>query len=172
MSNKVTIRKIVEADCLAISRAFTEQGWNKPLSQYQCYHQENEAGTRVVLIANFEGQFAGYVTIVWKSNYPPFEAAGIPEIVDFNVLKKYQRRGIGTALMDEAEKQIAKRSAVAGIGVGLTADYGPAQILYSKRGYIPDGRGIFANGRYLKYGDLINVDDNLTFYLTKQLSAL
>ena len=35
----------------------------------------------------------------------------------------------------------AQRSDHAGIGFGLYADYGAAQRLYIKRGYIPDGRG-------------------------------
>jgi ribosomal protein S18 acetylase RimI-like enzyme len=52
------------------------------------------------------------------------------EIVDFNVRPDLRRRGIGTRLMDEAEALIATRSPIAGIGVGLGLDYGPAQRLY------------------------------------------
>jgi hypothetical protein len=29
-----------------------------------------------------------------------------------------------------------------GLGVELCADYGPAQMLYIKKGYIPDGNGV------------------------------
>lgn len=168
-TNTMIIRELVEADCAVIAHAFSEQGWHKPASQYQRYLDESKQGTRVVLVAEHDGHFAGYVTIVWDSDYPPFKAAGIPEIVDFNVLIKYRRKGIGSALMDEAEKRIAQRSAVAGIGVGLTADYGEAQILYVKRGYVPDGCGITYEGRHLTYGEQVSVDDDLVLYLSRSL---
>lgn len=32
-----------------------------------------------------------------------------------------------------------------GIGFGLYADYGTAQRMYIKRGFVPDGRGIMYN---------------------------
>jgi GNAT superfamily N-acetyltransferase len=171
MNQKLMIREMLEEDCRSISGAFAEQGWNKPVAQYLAYFQESRVGKRLVLLAEFESQFAGYITIVWESPYPPFNEAGIPEIMDFNVLKKFQRQRIGTALMDEAESQISQRSAVAGLGVGLTADYGPAHILYIHRGYIPDGRGINWNGKTLCYGDQAVVDDDLVLYLTKRLRS-
>jgi GNAT superfamily N-acetyltransferase len=169
MTNRIVIREMALNDCEVISLAFAEQGWDKPVSQYQGYFQDSLNNERVVLIAECKGQFAGYVTIVWDSYYPPYKAARIPEIMDFNVLKKYQLRGIGTALMDEAEQRIMEKSGIAGIGVGLTADYGAAQILYIKRGYIPDGRGIFQNGKHLKHGETVKVDDDLTLCLLKVL---
>ncbi len=164
------IRELLETDCPTMSAAFAAQGWNKPTQQFEQYFRESQTGERVVLVAEVAGEFAGYVTIVWDSGYPPFRAGNIPEVVDFNVLIKYQRQGIGSALMDEAERRIGQRSEVAGIGVGLFHDYGNAQILYAQRGYIPDGRGIFSQGQWLKYGDQISVDDSLTLYLTKKLT--
>jgi len=92
---------------------------------------------------------------------------GIPEIVDFNVLKKYQRKGIGSRLMNEAESRIYKVSTYAGIGFALYADYGPAQILYINRGYIPIGNGLVKDGQIVKYGDKVVVNDSLVIYLTK-----
>jgi GNAT superfamily N-acetyltransferase len=165
----LTIGALTPNDCPRIAQAFALQGWNKPEAQYQHYLQEAAAGIRAVLVAKIAADFAGYLTIVWDSHYPPFRQAGIPEIVDFNVLQKYQRQGIGTALMDAAEHRIAARSAIAGIGVGLMADYGAAQVLYIRRGYLPDGRGVFSHGRAIAYGDAIPVDDDLVLYLTKVL---
>jgi len=51
----------------------------------------------------------------------------------------------------------------------LTADYGGAQRLYIKRGYVPDGLGISQHGRFLLYGDIVTVDDDLTVGFTKIL---
>jgi GNAT superfamily N-acetyltransferase len=85
------------------------------------------------------------------------------------VLKVFQRQGIGTMLLDRAEAEIAMRSASVGIGVGLYADYGAAQSLYVKRGYVPDKRGISYGGTFLNYGDRAQVDDDLVLYLIKIL---
>ena len=169
MTCTLLIRELTAADCRPIAEAFTAQGWNKPEAQYRRYLAESQSGQRAVLVAEADRQFAGYLTIVWASGYPPFREAGIPEIVDFNVLKKFQRRRIGSALMDEAERRIAAVSPTAGIGVGLTADYGAAQILYVRRGYVPDGRGGFSNAQALHYGEMVKVDDGLNLFLLKRL---
>ena len=168
----ISIREMDKKDVQTVATAFSAQGWQKPIEQYEAYLQETIAGIRVVLLAEFAGMFAGYLSIVWESKYSPFRDAGIPEIVDFNVLLKYQRRGIGTALMDEAERRIRKCSEIAGISVGLMADYGNAQILYVKRGYLPDGRGICRHGHWLSYGDQLTMDDDVALYLTKNLATV
>ena len=59
---------------------------------------------------------------------------------------------------------------IAGIGVGLTRDYGAAHILYIRRGYIPDGQGISWNDKFCQYEDRVIVDDTLKICFTKQLS--
>lgn len=165
----LTLRKIEESDCKIISQAFSDQGWNKPESQYRNYFELQKGGLRDIIIAEYKGDFAGYLTILWEPHYPPFKTQNIPEVADFNVLKKCQRRGIGTALMDEAERRIKRVSPIAGIGVGMTKDYGAAQILYVKRNYVPDGNGLIKDSKFLKYGDQITVDDSLVLYLTKIL---
>jgi GNAT superfamily N-acetyltransferase len=165
----IALRLLAAEDIEPVVRAFQAQGWHKPQEQYVRYLAESEQGARTVLLADYAGEFAGYVTVVWESGYAPFRQAQIPEIVDFNVLIKHRRCGIGRALMDEAERRIAARSAVAGIGVGLTADYGAAQVLYCKRGYVPDGCGAFQRGQMIRYGEQIVVDDDLVIYLTKRL---
>jgi ribosomal protein S18 acetylase RimI-like enzyme len=114
-------------DPAVISAAFAAIGWNKPIGQYERYLVDQERGDLATLVARDDGQFAGYVVLVWASVDPPFREAGIPEIQDLNVLPPFRRRGIGTRLLDAAEALIAIRSDDAGIGVGLTADYRPAQ---------------------------------------------
>lgn len=166
----VRVRLMATADVASVAAAFAAQGWYKPQEQYMRYLEESDQGQRVVLLAERGGEFAGYVTVVWESDYPPFLAAGIPEIVDFNVLIKFQRQGVGTALLDEAERRIAERSEVGGIGVGVTADYGAAQVLYVRRGYIPDGRGMAQAGRAVRHGEQVTVDDDLAVYFTKRFS--
>lgn len=116
-----------------------------------------------------ERDLAGYVCVMWTSGYDPFRVAGIPEIMDFNVLPSHRRRGVGTALLDTAEALIAERATAAGLGCGLYADYGPALLLYLKRGYLPDGRGVVYDGQHVPPGGAVRLDDSAEMMLTKPL---
>jgi ribosomal protein S18 acetylase RimI-like enzyme len=168
---ETTIRRLETQDAPEIASAFQHLGWNESVSQYEHDLMEQELGTRDIYVAFVEGKFAGYLTICWSSSYEPFRSEGIPEIVDFNVLPEFRRRGIGTRLMDMAENEIARVSEVAGIGVGMTADYGAAQRLYTLRGYVPDGRGLHYRGYRIRHGEAVTVDDSLALYLTKSLNS-
>jgi hypothetical protein len=77
--------------------------------------------------------------------------------------------GIGNKLMNKAEEIIKEQSDFAGIGVGLFSDYGPAQIMYIKRGYVPDGKGIYKKDSYIKFGETIIIDDDVVLYFIKEL---
>ena len=165
----VTIRLLEQADISKIAAAFQQLGWDKPASQYEQYFRAQTLKLRVVYVAFVDGEFAGYLTICWTSTYPPFREAKIPEIVDLNVLPQFRRRGIGTALMDIAESEIIKVSPLAGIGVGLTSDYGTAQRMYIKRGYLPDGRGVH-KGHHIQHGEQVAIDDDIALFFTKELT--
>lgn len=165
------IRLIEQPDIAEIVAAFEALGWHKPAALYERYLAEQQDGQRLVFVALLDGTFAGYVTINWQSEYPPFRAANIPEIQDFNVLPRFRRQGIGSQLMDTCEHLIAQRSTVVGIGVGLYADYGAAQRMYTRRGYILDGRGLFSHGEPVMPGQHVLVDDDLVLYFTKRLTS-
>lgn len=167
---KARIRPLHERDPEEISAAFTELGWDKPASQYRRYFSEQERGERDVLVAFADDEFAGYVTIVWRLDYPPFRSRNVPEIMDLNVLPKFRRKRIATRLMDEAERSAAKHSSIIGIGVGMTADYGAAQRMYVERGYVPDGNGLMSSGEPVEYGHKVAVDDDLVLYYMKGLN--
>lgn len=70
--------------------------------------------------------------------------------------------------MDEAEKRIFEKSRFAGLGVGLYTDYGPAQQMYVRRGYVPDGRGLMYHNCPVTPGRDVFVDDELTLFFTKE----
>jgi ribosomal protein S18 acetylase RimI-like enzyme len=157
------------SDCQLISRAFNSQGWDKPVLLYEKYLEEQQQASRDSIIALFDGEFAGYVTIKWSSCYQSFLQNGVAEISDLNVLERYQRNGIGSALVLEAERRISKRAVAAGIGVGLTPDYGPALRLYWKLGFKPDGLGLTYNNERCQYGSQVRVDDDLVLWLIKSV---
>lgn len=165
----IEVRPVQALDVEQIAVAM--QALNKPAAKYQNYLVEQEEGRRIILAAFKAKVFVGYLTIVWKPNYLPFQAKQIPEIQDFNVLPQYRRRGVGTRLMNKAEQIVATRSSAVGIGVGMTADYGAAQRLYVLRGYVPDGEGLFWKNGPVKYGDQIVVDDDLILYFIKKLAV-
>lgn len=164
------IRPLEERDLSSIAAAFTTMGWNKPEAQYRRYLHEQSAGSRTCLVAIIDGQFAGYVTVNWTPSYSGFAELNIPEIQDLNVLTPFRRKGIASRLLDRAEAEVAPRSAVVGIGVGLHPGYNAAQRLYAKRGYIPDARGITYRNRFVEEGATVVVDDDLVMHLTKQLT--
>lgn len=167
--NPPTIRPLEASDPSVIAAAFAAIGWAKPREQYERYLAEQEAGQRYVWVAYAGDQFAGYVTLTWQPDYSPFRAEGIPEIQDFNVLPAFRRRGVGSALMDAAEAAAGDRGRVVGIGVGLDPGYGPAQRLYVRRGYVPDGRGIAWHNSTVSYGEQVLADDYLVLYFTRDL---
>ena len=94
--------------------------------------------------------------------------------MDLNVLPQFRKIGIGSLLLDTAEKEAATTSDIIGIGVGLYAGqdggYGSAQRLYVKRGYIPDGKGVTFNGQPRIPGYSYPLDDDLVLWFTKKLS--
>lgn len=70
--------------------------------------------------------------------------------------------------MDTAEK-IAGYGDTVCLGVGLHQGYGSAQRMYVKRGYLPDGSGVWYQGKICEpYGACRN-DDDLVLYLSKKL---
>jgi GNAT superfamily N-acetyltransferase len=163
------IRPLQPSDPAPIAAAFAAIGWAKPVAQYERYLAEQAAGERDVFVAMMDEVFAGYATLNWRPEYPPFRAEGIPVVEDFNVLPAFRRRGIGSALMDAAEAKARLRVATIGIGVGLDPDYGPAQRMYVRRGYVPDGRGISWQNRTVAYRDQVLVDDDLVLWFTRSL---
>lgn len=71
--------------------------------------------------------------------------------------------------MDAAESIAAKYPDTVCLGVGLHSGYGAAQRMYVKRGYIPDGTGVWYGGRVCpQYEDCCN-DDDLVLYFSKIL---
>ncbi|MBN2075637.1 MAG: GNAT family N-acetyltransferase [Dehalococcoidales bacterium] len=157
-----------KADIELICSSPIVTGSNRPAGLYDRYYTEQEKGQRVVLLAFYDGEFTGHVNIIWKPTYPAFAEKYIPEINDLFVLSNYRRRGIATALVDEAEKRIFKRSPVAGIGVGMYANYGPAQRMYVLRGYVPDRLGLMYKNKPVTPGEMVKVDDDLALYLVKE----
>ena len=167
MKTTCSIRKMQESDIKNLSQGFISQGWPGREEILARYFLEQECGEREVLVAEVEGALAGYITILPCAKQGPF-AEIHPELSDFNVFEPFQNQGIGNLLLEEAEKRVRLISDKVTLGVGLHSGYGPAQRLYIKRGYIPDGTGVWYRNQPLEMNATIQNNDDLVLYLSKK----
>lgn len=167
----ITIRRMTEPDAPIITAEEIAQGWGAEgrLEKYHTRLTDMRAGRCISLVAEWNGAVAGYINLYHKPLAGPFAGQDIPEIVDFGVLEKFRCRGIGSALMDEAERIAAETSNRVCLGVGLYCSYGSAQRMYARRGYIPDGSGIWYGDKPVDPYENYCVDDDLVLYLSKNL---
>ena len=162
-----TIRNMIKSDIESLSHGFMNQGWPSREEVLTRYFEEQESGEREVLVADIDGVVAGYVTILPSAKHGPF-AEVYPELSDFNVFEPFRNQGIGNQLLEEAEKRVKFVSSKVTLGVGLHLGYGPAQRLYIRRGYIPDGTGVWYRNQPLKMNATSQNNDDLVLYLVKE----
>ena len=167
------IRTLIKSDIPIIVDAFAKSNWiEKPSSLFKQYLEEQNNRKRVCWIAFSDNKFAGYVTLKWQSLYPYFAQTNTPEISDLNVLPEFRNSGVGSSLIKKCEGLAANKSNFIGVGVGFYPDYGAAQRLYIRLGYIPDGHGATYNYKYVVPGIKYPLDDNLVLWFTKKLSLI
>jgi GNAT superfamily N-acetyltransferase len=167
---KLVIRNMEETDGPVFVKELTAQGWHPDPAGYMSRLKDQSEEKCTALTAVYEGCPAGYVYVYLRADDGPFKEKSWPIIIDFNVLKKYQRKGIGNRLMDVAEQIAGQYADTVWLGVGLHNGYGSAQRMYVKRGYIPDGTGVWYQGKPCEqYETKIANDDDLVLFLSKQL---
>jgi GNAT superfamily N-acetyltransferase len=166
MSVSIQLLKASDIPIITVVPSFLNFHASAPY--FQKLLDKQQKGEITFLAAHAGKIITGFLYINWQAGYPPFAEQGIPEIRDLRVLAEYRCRGVATALMDEAEKRIFEKSRFAGLGVGLYADYGPAQQMYVRRGYVPDGRGIWHKNQQVMPGHDVFVDDDLLLYFMKE----
>ena len=164
------IRDMEAADAQILNDEYTAQGWHPDIDYYHMRMREHAEGKCVALTAVYQGHPAGAMYVYFSAQEGPFKGKGWPEIVDFGVLQKYQRKGIGNRMMDTAERIASQHADTVCLGVGLCREYGTAQRMYVKRGYIPDGSGVwYQNRQCVQYETVCTIDDDLVLYLSKKL---
>lgn len=102
--DELTIRSMEEGDAQVFFDEYTAQGWHPEISTYQTRLKDQAEGKCVAFTAVYRGHPAGSVYLYLTVKEGPFKEKGWPMIVDFSVLEKYQKKGIGSRLMDAAEK--------------------------------------------------------------------
>ncbi len=168
-NDEITIRDLVRGDIKIFVEEENAQGWNTTADKFEMRLSHQADGKAISLVAEYNGEPAGYINIYPNSEWDSFANMGYPEIVDFAVLEKFRRKGIGTKLMDTAEQISSEYADTVYLGVGLHSGYGSAQRMYVKRGYIPDGKGVWYGHSVCEpYADCKN-DDDLVLYFSKKL---
>lgn len=170
-SNKeAIIRPMHETDIhvISIDHCLSWSSIQETKEKWSRYYRDQQSNIRTVGIVEQGSKILGYGSLLLKSQYPYF--AGIPEIHDVWIYKEYRRKGLGSRLISWLE-ELAKGKGYQkiGIGVGLYADYGSAQRLYTRLGYIPDGQGITYEYQPTVPGKPYLLDDELILWLKKDL---
>ena len=168
-NNKILIRRMQNTDPEILAEKEIEQGWNSSPKKFKMRLKDMIEEKCISFVAEYEGNIAGYINLYIDCECGAFGGMGYPEIVDFCVLEKYRQNGVGSKLMDIAEETALNYSDTVYLGVGLHSGYGSAQKMYVKRGYIPDGSGVWYGDKLCEpYAECVN-DDDLNLYFAKKL---
>jgi GNAT superfamily N-acetyltransferase len=165
------IRQAGQADLAQLASVAAGNGASKAHDYFEICLREQLDGKRVVHIVWADETPAGYGMLNFNPRYALYRRLGIPEIQDLNVLPVFRRQGMAGALIDGFENLArARNHEDIGISVGLYADYGAAQRLYIKKGYVPDGYGVTYDRAPVSAGEIRPIDDDLCLMLVKALS--
>lgn len=167
-SSNITVRKMNHEDISFICKAGHDESVEiKIYLKRQLINQENR--NCIALLALYNNEIAGYVFLYYKCKWGGLANCNIPGIVDLIVFERYRKKGIATVLMDIAEKIAKEHCDKVYLDVCLNSDYGPAQRFYVKRGYIPDGNGVYYKEKICGTNAICRNDDELTLCLVKEL---
>ena len=162
---KIRIAELIDITALEKIKPLKQEGYFE-----RCF-QEQEQGKRTIFIAEYDNLDVGYGMLNFCSQYALYKRLDFPEIQDLNVLSDARCNGVGRALITHCEF-VAKQEGKQGVGisVGLYSDYGAAQILYAKLGYLPDGNGISYDRQGVTAGEMRPIDDALCLMMIKSIS--
>ena len=164
---RTAIRAMRETDVKILCDEENRQGWHQTEEKYRKRLADCAAGKSIALVAEYNGKAAGYINVYLDAVH--VGGKGFCKIVDLGVLEKFRNKGIGTKLMDAAERAASAYADTVFLEVGLHAGYGSAQRMYAKRGYIPDGKGVWYGEKLCEPYTVCRNDDELTLHLSRKL---
>lgn len=171
MKDLIRLKQLTsEEESALLDKAFSRiYPWYSSRDYFMDCLEENRQGKRITLLAFYGDKLAGCCHLLLYSEYPYFRDHNIPEINDLNVFPEFRRRRIASKLFDELERIASRNYPSIGLGVGLYKDYGNAQRMYGKRGYVMDGHGLTYKNLPVQGGENVCADDDLLIYLVKEL---
>ena len=169
---QIELRTLRAEDLPRIAATRGGGAWKADNERWSRYLAEQNQGLREVLLADTTDAIIAYASLARISQNLSFHKAGIPEIQDLVVAEAHRNAGLGTRMIRALEERArAAGHSRVGIGVGLYRDYGAAQRLYSKLGYVLDGAGASYKNAGVEPGSLVRVDDDLVIWMVKLLEG-
>lgn len=169
--NAITIHIAQQDHIDDLNAIVKDMGKTKAPQYFQDGLKRQDQGKANTWIINLDNQPAGYCLLNWEPKYNLYRKLDIPEIQDLNILPAFRRRGLATALIEHCENKAREKGKTQiGISYGLDASYGPAQRLYTKLGYVPDGCGVTYDRAPVRFGNIHPIDDDLCLMMVKELS--
>lgn len=165
----LVVRSLLESDIPEIIAKERAQGWHPDEQKYLLRLSDEKNDMCYTMVALYQHKVAGYINLYYPRDWSPFSPEAYPEIVDLGVFSEFRRLGIGNQLMDVAESLAKTFSDKVYLGVGLHQGYGSAQRLYIKRGYLPDGKGVYYHHMCVDPYQTYPIDDDLLIYMSKEL---
>ena len=167
---QLEIRTAGDNDLKTLDAFIDEIQYSKDPDYFIAQYEYQVAGDRQIMLGFVESKLVTYCVLNWNPKYGFYKAMGYPEVQDLNVLPAFRGQGIATQMISKCEGLALEKGLThMGISVGLTASYGPAQRLYVKLGYVPDGYGVTYDRQSVAYGDFRAVDDDLCLMMVKDL---
>jgi predicted N-acetyltransferase YhbS len=169
---QLTFRVVQPGEIAQVKQEVKEAFFSGDEATIDAHFEDHENGASTTILGCEDGRLVGIVTIRWYSRYPLFRERQIPLIQNIEIRYEDRGRGLGNQMLERTEQEVARRSPIAGLVVGITEDYGPAQRLYARRGFVPDGRGVCHQFTPLQNGDVVTVDHDLLLWLVKDVSSM
>lgn len=166
--NHIEVRPIRDDEIVALCEAEGDKSEDN-IKYYERYLNWQREGECTFLIALLNGEIAGYVFVLYQDRWGSMADARQPGLADLNVFPWNRRCGVGNALLEKAEETAALYGDSLHLDIHVTATAGQAHRLYFRRGYLPDGRGVYH--KYKQYDNAmgeVNPED-LTLLLIKSL---
>lgn len=163
----VVVRPMCLQDIPVLEACLASQGWPSREQTYRWRLEQAEQGALIALTAQVDGEIAGHICLYPRKDAGPFQGAAYIE--DLLVFERYQHKGAATLMMDAAEMIARRFGSAVTLGVGLHSGYGRAQRMYARRGYVPDGSGVWYGDAAAPAYETVCNDDCLILYLKKDL---
>lgn len=161
----IEIHEATTDDIPALYALYDAMGKNDTNYFEDCFHKGFK-----ILLASSDGQYVGFTILNFTPKYALYKRLDIPEIQDLNVIPDARQKGIATTIVNKCEEMAeAAGKTQIGISVPLNASYGPAQRLYIKLGYMPDGNGITYDREPVQGEQRYPADDDLCLMMLKDL---
>ena len=166
----VSIRVCEESDIPSLYTLTKTGGHSIEDAYFETAFKEQVDGKRLVFLIFKEDILSGYAHLNFHPQYLPFSRLGIPEIQDIFVHPDFRRLGLAAHLISACEAEAKSRGITdIGIRVGVTYQFGTAQRLYHRMGYMPDGAGVVFDRQNVQSGDIRPIDERLCLMLVKSI---